>query len=227
MKNASSALSSEQKESIEQAVRNAENRTATEIVPVLATASGRYDRPEDVVGLWLAGIGIVVTWFLLPTVEQPDATGDWGGWPGWANLLILLVVLVVGFVVGAIVGSKISWLRRLFTPRQEMVDEVADHAATVFATRGIYRTAGATGLLLYVSLYERRAVVLGDERVLETVGQPFLDELRDAMVSKLRAGDLAAAYTSTIDKAADRLADALPVADDDRDELPGELVILD
>jgi uncharacterized membrane protein len=69
--------------------------------------------------------------------------------------------------------------------------------------------------------------VLGDERVLETVGQPFLDELRDAMVSQLRAGDLAAAYTSTIDKAADRLADALPVADDDRDELASELVILD
>ncbi len=227
MKRASNVLSGEQKEAIEQAVRDAENRTAAEVVPVLATASGRYDRPEDVAGLWLGGIGIAVTWFLLPTVESADATGGWGGWPGWANLLILLVVLLAGFMLGATAGSKIPWLRRLFTPRQEMVDEVTDHAATVFATRGIYRTEGATGLLVYVSLYERMAVVLGDERVLETVGQPFLDELRDVLVEKLREGDVAGAFTVTIQKAADRLADALPVADDDRDELPSELVVLD
>ena len=31
----------------------------------------------------------------------------------------------MGFVIGAVVGSKIGWLRRLFTPRSQMLDEVA------------------------------------------------------------------------------------------------------
>ena len=36
------------------AVAAAESQTSAEIVPVIAAASGRYDRAEDLVGLWTA-----------------------------------------------------------------------------------------------------------------------------------------------------------------------------
>ena len=45
-------FSDEQRRAVAQAVAEAEGKTSAEIVPVVATASGRYDRAEDIVGLW-------------------------------------------------------------------------------------------------------------------------------------------------------------------------------
>ena len=42
---------------INAAIADAELHTSAEIVPVVASASGRYDRAEDIAGLWLGGVG--------------------------------------------------------------------------------------------------------------------------------------------------------------------------
>ncbi len=221
---ASKLFNDEQKEQINQAVKQAELKTSAEIVPALATSSGRYDRPEDIVGLWFGAVGMVVVWFFLPT---PQAMGAWGGWPGWMNPLLLIAALVVGFFVGVIVAMNIGWLRKLFTPRKEMADEVAARAIEVFATSGVYRTRDATGLLIYVSLFERMAVIEADKTVLEKIGQPALDELRDGLIAKLRAGDPTSAFCETIIAAGEKLAPLLPRPDDNTDERPNELMIID
>ena len=54
MQQASTLFNEEQQQQVERAVQAAEGLTSCEVVPVVATASGRYDRPEDIVGLWLA-----------------------------------------------------------------------------------------------------------------------------------------------------------------------------
>ncbi len=221
---ASKLFNDEQKERINQAVQQAELKTSVEIVPALATASGRYDRPEDIVGLWVGVIAMLVTWFFLPT---PQAADSWGGWPSWANPLLMIVAMVVGFIVGVVIAMNVGWLRKLFTPRKEMTDEVAARAVEVFATSGVYRTRDATGLLIYVSLFERKAVIEADKTVLEKIGQPVLDELCAGLIAKLRAGDPTAAFCDTIAAAAEKLAPVLPRPEDDTDELPNELMIFD
>ena len=57
MKKASQHFTEEEKKKISQAVKDAESKTAAEIIPVAATSSGRYDRAEDIIGLV---IGIIV-----------------------------------------------------------------------------------------------------------------------------------------------------------------------
>lgn len=226
MKRASQWFSEQDKRQIDQAVRDAEARTTAEIVPAVATASGRYDRPEDIVGIWLGGLAMVAAWFFLPA--SSDGAGSWeGGWPLWASALVLLVVLVAGFILGAILGANVSWLRRLFTSRREMRDDVTTRAAEVFATSGVYRTVGATGLLIYVSLFERLAVVQADQAVVEKLGQETLDGLRDTLVAELRAGNPAEAFCKTIRAAGDRLETVLPKTVNNPDELPNELRIID
>ena len=51
MQRASELFNDEQRATIDQAVADAESKTSAEIVPVVATASGRYDRAEDIVGM--------------------------------------------------------------------------------------------------------------------------------------------------------------------------------
>ena len=224
MKSASKLFSVDQKQQINDAVCQAELGTSGEIVPVVVTMSGRYDRPEDIVGLWVGAIVLVVVWAFLP---QPAETGSWGGLPVWLNPALLVATVIVGFIVGAFLASRIGWLRRLFTSRTEMRDEVAARSAQVFAESGIYKTENATGILIYVSLYERMAVVRGDDTVLEKIGQESLDEICSELIELLHAGDPTGAFCRTIENVGEKLALVLPRPASDTDELPNELMIID
>ncbi len=225
MKRASKLFTEEQKAQIDQAVQEAESKTSAEIVPAVATASGRYDRPEDIVGLWAGLTAAAVVWVFLP--RPTNDPGSWGDWSGWMNLVILLGVMVAGFIIGAVIASNVGWLRRLFTSRRQMTEEVAARVQEAFATTGVYKTANATGLLIYVSLYERMARIQADHTVIQAIGQDALDDLCKQLRAKLREGDPAAALCHTIAAAGEKLAPALPKPQGNPDELPNKLLILD
>ncbi|MHB8968895.1 MAG: TPM domain-containing protein [Pirellulaceae bacterium] len=225
MQRASQAFTPQDRERINQAVQQAESVTSAEIVPVVASASGRYDRPEDLVGLYLALAALVIVWFAFPTAQ--DEHGSWEAvWPHW-KLLAMLAATVLAFVVGAAVATHVGPLRRLFTSRTQMADEVAARARELFYSQAIHHTAGQTGLLIYVSLYERMAAVLGDQTVMEKLGQTSLDELRDTLLDGLRGGKVTDAFCRTIQAAGQRLAPVLPRQANDANELPDALVTLD
>lgn len=225
MQRASQTFTDEDKQNINDAVVGAESKTSAEIVPVVATASGRYDRPEDIVGVWFALVALALAWWLLP--QAAAEPGSWGGFPIVLRLIGMLVAAVVAFVLGAVVGSHVGWLRRLFTPRSQMRDEVAARARQAFFDGRVHHTAGATGLLVFVSLYERMATILADQAILDKLGQDALDELQEQLLSVLRAAGPTDAIVNTIRAAGDKLASVLPRADDDVNELPDALVILD
>jgi hypothetical protein len=94
MRKASESVSTEQRERVAAAVSAAEQNSVCEIVPVVATASGRYDRAEDIVGLWCAMLGATAIFLTLPGSAD---FGHWGGLPVWAQ--VLLLCSPIGFTV--------------------------------------------------------------------------------------------------------------------------------
>ena len=58
MLNATRFLTTAEQQQVEAAVREAEAQTSAEIVVVVATESGRYDRAESIVGLIGAVLGV-------------------------------------------------------------------------------------------------------------------------------------------------------------------------
>lgn len=225
MQRASKQITEQQRRRVDQAVAEAEAKTSAEIIPVVATASGRYDRAEDIIGLWFSVATVIALWLWLPRAS--DEPGTWSGISLPWQILILIVAMVLAFIVGAAVGSAVGWLRRLFTPRAEMRDDVAARAREAFFDNRIHHTADATGLLLYVSLYERMAAVIADQQVIDELGQSFLDELCDELTSRLRAGHPTDALCTVLSAAGQRLAAVLPRAADDVNELPDTLVVMD
>jgi putative membrane protein len=223
MQKASTYFTTEERATIEKAVVDAEMKTSAEIMPVVATSSGRYDRPEDIFGLWLGVIAAGVVGVLFPAGES----GDWGVTMAQWHAIAVLIALVAGFVLGAVIASYVGWLRRLFTPRAQMRDEVDARSRGVFFDSRVHHTKGATGLLVYVSLYEHMAVILGDQEVLNKLGQPALDELCKELTAGLHAGRKADAIAEVIRDAGAKLGAVLPRADDDVNELADTLVLID
>jgi putative membrane protein len=225
MKIASQQFSVEQRQQIAASVAAAEGKTSAEIVPCVATASGRYDRAEDIFGLWLGMLGLVACCvFWGPNRAEP---GSWDAPAAWVFPAVLVLAVVLGFVVGAVVASRVGWLRRLFTPARQMRDEVARRASAVFFDKRAHRTAGATGVLLFVSLYERQAVVLADQAIVAKLGPNALQDVCDTLTASLRRSHPADALCQAVAAAGERLAPVLPRASDDVNELPDALVTLD
>jgi len=225
MKLASQFFSEEERKSVNTAVAQAEKKTSSEIVPVVATSSGRYDRPEDIVGLFF---GLVVTAIILWQVSFTSEQGarEWGGTPRILDVLLLLISIVIGFIAGTAVASRIAWLRRLFTPRRQMKEEVEAKASQVFFDSSIHHTIGGTGVLIYISLYERLAVVLGDKAVVEKIGQEGIDELCETLTRSIGRG-FTQALVDTIELTGEKLEPVLPRAKDDVNELHDSLVTID
>jgi putative membrane protein len=151
MKTASSLFNAEDIRSVEVAIAEAEKMTAGEIVPVVATVSGRYDRAEDLFGLVFALIALTTIWMLFQSTTETD----------WAvtqsavlGLPAIVGILIGGFVIGAVLATHFPVLRLPFIARAEMLEEVERRALETFQRERVRDTSSSTGVLIYVSLYE-------------------------------------------------------------------------
>ncbi|MBI1370225.1 MAG: hypothetical protein GC162_16435 [Planctomycetes bacterium] len=215
----------EDRQRVNAAVAAAEKRTSAEIVPVIAASSGRYDRAEDIVGLWAAMIAMAIVFVMMPV--RNDEPGSWAGSSMGVTLLVMLLSGVIAFIIGAVTASYAWRLRRLFTPGKQMRDEANGRARQAFFDSTVWRTAGATGVMIYISLYERRAVVLADQSVIDKLGAQTLDNLCGQLTAGLVRTDVITALCEAIAALGEKLEPVLPRAADDVNELPDGLVVID
>ena len=225
MKRASQLFSAEDRRIVEAAIAEAERRTAGEIVPVVATASGRYDRGEDLFGLVLALTTIAGAWGLFQGVEVVQT--EWAAkYTVALGLLPVLGVLVVVFLLGAVAATYLPVLRLPFISRNEMEEEV-ERSATAAFQRFRIRGAAGSGILVYVSLYERTVRVLGDDAVNAKVTQSDWNAVCDLVTEGLRNGRAAEGLASAIRKAGELLCRHFPARPEDRNDLANELRFID
>jgi len=226
MKRASELFTDQDKKAVSEAVAKAEQETSGEIVPMVATISGRYDRAEDLVGVCLGLIAVAVAWLVWQDVAP--GTGAWQSGPKIAlGLIPVLALFLAGFVVGAVLATRFPSLARLLASRTMMREEVRRSARQAFFESRVRGTQGGTGVLIYVSLFERLVWVVGDDAVTEKLDPSAWDEIKDIIVDGMRCGDPAEAFCAAIGRCGRMLAEHFPIAPDDRNELTNELRLID
>lgn len=135
------------------AVRELESRSAAELVVEIRSRSGSYAHADGRFAAALSIVSLAVILFM-PWVVPP---------------ITVLLDPIAFYLLGTGIARWSPALRRLFTTRRERQQAVRTHAAALFHERGIGNTSAATGLLLYVSLLERRMEVLADRGLLRQV----------------------------------------------------------
>ena len=224
MRKASQFFSEDDRRVIEQAVAAAEGRTAAEIIPVVVTASGHYDRAEDLFGVVLALVALAAAWLGFQDITAP------AGWAGAhepaLGLVSILLIVFFGFVAGAVLATRVTVLRLPFIARREMQAEVERSAVAAFQQFRVRATAGATGILIYLSLYERMVRVLGDDVIAARLGQSDWEEVRDLVIQGIREGEPARGLVRAVEKCGDLCAVHFPLQPGDVNELPNTLRII-
>lgn len=161
-------------------VKKIETTTDAELVLVVRARSGSYRQADFLFGSLLAFAGLVFLIF-----------SPFDFHPYWVAIDVALL-----FALGAFLSSRSNAIRRLLTTKAFRSDAVRTHAAAMFYEAGIANTAAEMGILIYLSVLERRLELIADRGVLKGVNalewNQVLFELhqagRDAQPHTLSAG---------------------------------------
>jgi len=177
---------------VAEAVRRAEALSRGQIVPVVVEKSDAYPEVRMRGALVGAGLATVVVLAL--------------GLP-----LTLAELPAVQLAAGLLGGLAAAWnpIERLLAGTKAMDEAVRARALRAFHEHGLHRTAEGTGVLLFASLFEREAVVLGDHGIDAKMGKDWPRTLA-ALVAGLRRRDPAGGFVDAIALAGARLAEHFP-----------------
>ncbi len=213
---------------ISEAVAEAELKTAGEIACVLAEEVGDY---RETPIAWAAGAALVLPALaLLAGFDPKSLTAMFGGWQtgdagGVSALTAYILLQTAVFVLVALI-TAIPAVRRFLTPGSVKAGRVHEAAMQQFVARGMHLTEGRTGVLLFVSLAERRAEVIADEGIYAAAPNQVWDEVTGLLVGGARRGALADGFVAAIARAGEILAEHVPPVGGNPNERPDELTVV-
>ena len=226
MKKATQLFTKEQIDSIEAAIGEVEKTTSAEVVPVIASASGRYDRAEDLFAFLFSLLALGIAWpWILDFAPTTDAWGDTQSYG--LQLTIVLVSLAVGFFIGIALASHFPVLRSPLIPKSEIQEDVERSAREMFQRLKIRGTENATGILIYVSLYEHMVHVVGDDTINAKLTQDDWQALCDTIIDGFKNGKPEEGMRNGILRCGEMLAQHFPIQAGDTNELSNTLHLID
>ena len=210
------------------AIAAAEGTSNGEIVAVATPISDPY---HDVALHWAVAILILV---LAWAAWRPDWLQWWyetltGGWsldPTLGELLTFLMILAVLKFTAVLLVLKWMPLRLALTPGPTKSRRVRRRAIAVFKAAAERRTVGRTGILIYLSMAERRAEIVADEAITGVTTPDTWVEAMAALLVEVKAGRVADGMVAAISQVGAVLAEHFPRSAGDRNEIPDKLIEL-
>ncbi|HET9811523.1 MAG TPA: TPM domain-containing protein [Sphingomicrobium sp.] len=210
------------------AIAAAEATTDGEIV---AIATPRSDSYHDVALHWAVLVLIaVLAWA--------------AAWPGWLNwwfdlifgvwrpdpslrelLTFLMVVAVLKFTVSLLI---LKWmpLRLALTPSSTKERRVRRRAVALFKAAAERRTEGRTGILIYLSMAERRAEIVADQAITDVTTPETWGEAMEVLLADVADGRPGDGICAAIQRIGIVLAEHFPRSMADTNEIPDKLIEL-
>jgi putative membrane protein len=194
---------------VREAVAAAERKTVGEILPVVVERSDPHPAGEWLAALSFALVGSVLLATLLPWNHPP---------------LVLASQLLMG-AAGFGLARLLPDLKRTFVLENRATAVAEEQALQEFYRNGLQRTAAATGVLIFVSLFERRVVILADEGIDSRVDARFWADTDEKILAGIRRGSLRDGLVAGIDQVGELLSRDFPWREGDRNEIPDRVVV--
>jgi putative membrane protein len=165
---------------------------------------------------------------------RPDWLQWWferlmGGWrpePTLGELLTLLMVLAVLKFTAVLLILKWMPVRLALTPGPTKHRRVRRRAVAVFKVAAERRTVGRTGILIYLSMAERRAEIVADEAITKVTTPETWGEAMAAMLVEVKQGRAADGMVAAIERVGAVLSEHFPRSAADTNEIPDKLIEL-
>jgi putative membrane protein len=196
----------EAKQSTARSVKAVEAQTSAEVVVAVRRRSGDYRVAAYHFGFFVGGL--VIAYLLV--APQVFSVGD------------IALDGALGFGLGLLLAYNVGALLRLLVREGPLTKAVEAAARGAFFDLGISRTSGRNGLLVFVSTFEQRALVLADIGIDVAALGPKWSDACAALSSAVKRRDLPA-FERTLESLGPLLGAAMPRSADDVNELPDEV----
>lgn len=220
-------LSEEDHARVSAAVAEAERGTSGEIAVVVAADSDRY---HDAVLHWaiLAMFLALAALSLLPASTIDVWLSRIGGWQAEAGdhrlVLTALFVLLGALFLAVRYAVGLTRLRYRLVPGATKTRRVRRRAIGHFRVGTERRTAGRTGVLIYVSLAEHRAEIVADAAIHGKVPPDAWAAAMKALIGHVREGRTADGLIEAIGQVGTLLAAHFPPGEVNPNEVPDRLI---
>ncbi len=210
-------LNAEEQKRIAAAVSRAEEGTGGEIVTAIISESDDYAFKELLFAVIAGLLSFVVLALFIDKLSGLLDRLFWRDSPSILPLSMALISLIAGAL--AYFLSQIPAIDRLVVGRRKMADAVRKRALRHFVESAAYDTVDRTGILLFISVLERRVELIADRGINEKVAPDTWDRVVSALTRGIREGRSAQAIETAVRDCGIILAEHVPPRTDDTNEL--------
>jgi putative membrane protein len=220
-------LSAEDHARVSAAISAAEQKSDGEIIAISADQSDAY---HDVGLHWavLAMVAVLAFFAAMPQqlVVWHDRLTGWSAEPTTRELLTILLFFALLKFLAVLFILKWRPLRMLLTPGATKTRRVRRRAIMLFKAGAERRTIGRTGILIYLSMAEHRAEIVGDEAITKVTTPETWGEAMAALLTEVKAGRPADGIVAAVEIIGRVLAEHFPKTSEDTNEIPDKLIEL-
>jgi putative membrane protein len=171
-------FATEDLERIKSAVRKAEEKISGEIVPVFVERSGYY----TIANYRGALIAAAMSFLIIIVIDRyiPDLS--------LYDPLFIFIAVVLGGLLGAIGTHSIEPLKRVMLSQTHMDQATRKRAENAFLEEEVFNTRHRTGIMIFISFFEREVIVMADRGISKVVDQKEWDKLVRNIIENIRMG---------------------------------------
>lgn len=201
-------FTSEEKERLKAKTQEVESRTIGEIVVMVVDRSDHYLEAEILGGVLLGSLlSLILTLLFFHSSV-------------WSYVPLSFLF----FFPCRWLFKRMELLKKLFVGIGRKEEAVRLRAERVFFEKGLYRTKKNTGVLFFLSLFERKIWVLADKGIYEKMDQETLNRFANEVSRGIRDGRACEALSQAIQGIGVLLSRHFPITSEDTDELPDEVM---
>jgi putative membrane protein len=193
-------------EEIARRVHEVEQRTASELVVVVAERSGSYELPRAILAL-VMGVGVSAE---LASV-WPSLDGSWLPWVVAAGAVTSYLLLGAGPIV------------RFIVPNRLLEQKVHSRALEAFVLQGVTETRDRSGVLIFLSELEHQIVILADVGIHKRVDTGIWEREVQTLIGGIRNGQAGQTTLDVIERLGALLAEKFPADGVNSNELSDEV----
>ena len=211
-------FSEDEKEKIRRAVETAEAGTSGEIATMIVDHSNRYPEAEVLGGVLVAGLAALVisvaAHYVAILSHIPLDMTIWSYIP----LVFLLYFPARSLFI------RFPRLKLPFIDTRRLMHAVRERAVRAFFEKRLYKTRDENGILIFISLLERKVWILDDRGIDRKIPHETWLALAREISAGIRGGRACEALCGVIEQCGKLLAEHFPKKPDDTNELPDELI---
>ena len=209
------------------AIAAAESGTDGEVIAIITERSDSYHDvglQYAVALLFLLLAGFAAWPGVLETIWT--AVMGWTDAPGLQQLLLILLGLSLLTFLLTLFAMRWMPLRLALTPAATKTRRVRRRAVMLFKAAAERRTLGRTGVLIYLSMGEHRAEIIGDDAITAVTTPETWGESMVALLSEVKAGRVADGIAAAAALIGEVLAEHFHKDGADTNEIPDKLIEL-